>query len=454
MNRKVCLVCAYIGIASIIYAQKNDSINSLSAKRTGLIFHNEQISPTNKEINDKLRELEFEQKEILLAKYSTELGILLSAFGVIFAAFTIGFPIYAIQINKKMNKHLEKGKAEIWTKIEKLEEHAQTHIQEKVHEIDIICENAREIKKKLDAVSSHSIDNIDTDDTKSADYKNQAEIIEQDKKATDIQKACAKFYAKFFEGNFNAGIVQYNVIINKYKDEIAVSEVDKLGFYVGLCYYKLGKFKESLTFLRRYNKTTENVRCWYYLANCYLQLKEYNSAIIYFEKCKNDSSVKKEVRIMDNVLSGLGMCYLEIMHYDEALTHFKEALIAHEDIEDYINIAKVYISKAQHDRFLRDEWHVKESYFEGINTLMKGLEQCSSKLDVGSRVIIYTILGEIHLALNENVKALNWYKEILKQDESNLTAWLNILQLYREYETLDRENRTYFISKAKQLVCV
>ena len=56
------------------------------------------------------------------------------------------------------------------------------------------------------------------------------------------------------------------------------------------------------------------------------------------------------------------------------------------------------------------------------------------------------------LALNDYIKALNCFKEILKKEEGNLTAWLNILQIYREFETIDLENRTTLLFKAKQLM--
>lgn len=94
------------------------------------------------------------------------------------------------------------------------------------------------------------MDSIEIDEVNRANYRNQAENIELDEQATEIQKACANFYAKFYDGNYRGGIEQYDVIIDKYKGEIAVSEVDKLDYYVGLCYYKLGKYKQSLTFLK------------------------------------------------------------------------------------------------------------------------------------------------------------------------------------------------------------
>lgn len=452
MKKIICLMCICVGVASFVYAKESTLLNLLDTIKRESVILDKKLVQTEKKISYELRDLELKQKEAILTRYSTELGILLSAFGVIFAAFTLGFPIYAIKVNKKITKHLEKGKTELSVKIAELEESAQAHIQERVQKIDDIYEDAQEVKKKLDALSRHNMDSIEIDEVNRANYRNQAENIELDEQATEIQKACANFYAKFYDGNYRGGIEQYDVIIDKYKGEIAVSEVDKLDYYVGLCYYKLGKYKQSLTFLKRYNKITENVRCWYYLANCYLQLKEYHLTIKFFNQCLEDDSIKADKRILDNVQSGLGIAYLEIKDYDKALHYFRDALNTHEDIEDYINIAKVFICKAQHDRFLMDEEHVKEAYQEGIAILQKGLKQCSLYLDVKSFVSVYTILGEIYLALNDYIKALNCFKEILKKEEGNLTAWLNILQIYREFETIDLENRTTLLFKAKQLM--
>ena len=407
-------------------------------------------------LNSNLKENQLEQKEFFLGKYVSEAGILISALGIVFAVFSIGIPIYIYNVEKR----LQKSKRRLQQELVKIRNDAQKTINEEVQSVSRFCKTAKskveESFKSIYSVNKSS--GIEIKDSERMRVEEQVKRIEEDISATDSQKAVARFYDNFYKNRFYECKQIYQNIIKQYKDNIAISEIDRLDYYIGICHYRLGEYKDALLFFEKYHQiNNKDVKCSYYLANCYFKDKDYSKAIRLYKECLEQDLIKADNKILDQVYSGIGLSYMEIGDYEAALESLDKALQTEEDIDDYINIARVYIRKAERDSLVGNKLISQKEYKNAIIKLKECLKKdISSDNNNKKKIAIYIMIGESYWALRNGTDALIYLKKVIDLDENNLTAWLNLLQIYNaddSYDTKeDRKSYLLRLSKIKSII--
>ena len=138
------------------------------------------------------------------------------------------------------------------------------------------------------------------------------------------------------KGNYDEAIVHYHKAIRVFP-----GQVDTYHNNLGFISYKQGNFQEAILHYQNaiaYNP--DSAQSYYFLGNCYFELKQIDNAIIHYAK-----AIKIRPDYVE-AMTNLGISLAKIGKFDESLALFKEAIRINPDFADArIKMAKIFPEK-------------------------------------------------------------------------------------------------------------
>ena len=140
---------------------------------------------------------------------------------------------------------------------------------------------------------------------------------------------CFLFVSVFIYSETDEFFIEIENLIDNFKYEEAIklltskgleiSVYPKVGYYLGVCYFKLKKYELAENFLEKaYNSGYRNEYLYYNLGVVKFKLKKYKEALFYLKKSKNN------MFLADKSLYLIVTSYLKLGERDEAVEAYKE----------------------------------------------------------------------------------------------------------------------------------
>jgi protein O-mannosyl-transferase len=183
---------------------------------------------------------------------------------------------------------------------------------------------------------------------------------------------------------------------------------------------------------------------WFNLATISFYEKQYDSSIIYFTHALSGTQPDSFA-----IYKYLGSSYLMVKNYESSIKFYEQALHYHKDQEIVANLSFLYSTIRKYDNSLKlnttqtSNNSISANNFENIfnaaniayangdyKSAINYLKQCKELLQTNSDkaklLIIYNLLGQAYLKLNQIDAAKQVYKELVQKDPSSFSALQNL----------------------------
>ncbi len=175
------------------------------------------------------------------------------------------------------------------------------------------------------------------------------------------------------------------------------------------------------------NKYKDNSICYYRLGYAYKENKDFDNAIINFNKAIElnpyNSKYKDEIRNISNVEMLKGKDAYDLKDYQMALDYFNKALEY-----DPSNSAAMF-------RIGNIYYAIKE-YKKAANVLQGGL-----KINNRNYKVLYMV-GKCYVAMNEYEKALDFFDKTIEVKSNYMNAYFEKAKLYKNLSDIDKTIET------------
>ena len=175
------------------------------------------------------------------------------------------------------------------------------------------------------------------------------------------------------------------------------------------------------------NKYKDNSICYYRLGHAYKKNKDFDNAIINFNKAIElnpyNSKYKDEIRNISNVEMLKGKDAYDLKDYQMALDYFNKALEY-----DPSNSAAMF-------RIGNIYYAIKE-YKKAANVLQGGL-----KINNRNYKVLYMV-GKCYVAMNEYEKALDFFDKTIEVKSNYMNAYFEKAKLYKNLSDIDKTIET------------
>ena len=175
------------------------------------------------------------------------------------------------------------------------------------------------------------------------------------------------------------------------------------------------------------NKYKDNSICYYRLGFAYKENKDFDNAIINFNKAIElnpyNSKYKDEIRNISNVEMLKGKDAYDLKDYQMALDYFNKALEY-----DPSNSAAMF-------RIGNIYYAIKE-YKKAANVLQGGL-----KINNRNYKVLYMV-GKCYVAMNEYEKALDFFDKTIEVKSNYMNAYFEKAKLYKNLSDIDKTIET------------
>ena len=170
------------------------------------------------------------------------------------------------------------------------------------------------------------------------------------------------------------------------------------------------------------NKYKDNSICYYRLGYAYKENKDYDNAIINFNKAKelNPYNLKyqDEIRYISNIEMLKGKEFYDLKDYQMALEHFNKALEY-----DPVNSAAMFR--------IGNIYYAIKDYLKAADILEQGL-----LINRSNYKVLYMI-SKCYVALNEIDKALSYLDKTIEVKPDYLNAYFEKAKLYKSQSDID-----------------
>ncbi len=170
------------------------------------------------------------------------------------------------------------------------------------------------------------------------------------------------------------------------------------------------------------NKYKNNSICYYRLGYAYKENKDYDNAIINFNKAKDlnpyNSTYQDEIRYISNIEMLKGKEYYDLKDYQMALEHFNKALEY-----DPVNSAAMFR--------IGNIYYAIKDYLKAVNILEEGL-----KINTTNYKVLYMV-SKCYVALNETEKAFSFLDKTIEVKPDYLNAYFEKAKLYKSQSDID-----------------
>jgi len=226
----------------------------------------------------------------------------------------------------------------------------------------------------------------------------------------------------------------------------------RIHFYLGEIYLKMGDninaenhSRLGIIKCKEFNQNYINYNLYINLAKCYLQKKQYDTALNILKPAL-DSLKKHTDQISIGIcLNAIGEAYMLKKNYTAALDAYEQELAIHVEtknmngiVSSHVNIALAASNIARKkNEFIKKHLIATESI---LNTTQKNTDLLSE---------VYFKLAQINELIGEDSRALDYYKSFYQLEDSilNKEKFSQLNELQTKYETEKKENE---ISALKQ----
>lgn len=227
----------------------------------------------------------------------------LTSIAIIIALLTILFSFIIFFIGRRFYKDIEDEKEKLKVELDLFKKDFRTlksttikEAREMNNEAKFIIEelksyrtDAQKIKDEINELGKHK--DILKD---KADYseKQKSKVIAQsiafNKGATNFQRQLASAYDSYYSDDYTIALEKYIELLKNNKDEMTVTQLASIYYYVGYSYLSEENYDEAITFLQK--SLDININDYEVFCNigfCYQRLYEQNQNIEYLENAAN-----------------------------------------------------------------------------------------------------------------------------------------------------------------------
>jgi predicted O-linked N-acetylglucosamine transferase (SPINDLY family) len=288
----------------------------------------------------------------------------------------------------------------------------------------------------------------------------------------------------------------YQKAINQFKKIIKIDSKYIEAYYnIGTIFFNLSKFKEAVDYFNSAIAINKDYfEAYFNLAECYRNLENLDDAILNFKKClkykPNDfeiynnlglvyqkagqfdysfSNFKKALEINSDFFqayNNLGVLFLERGQLEESIIYFNKCIqINREFVPAYNNLGMALNKKRKYssaililEEGLKIDSNFKNIYanladsFKKSGKIFKAIEFLEKELLNNKGFEVLEALGNCWCSTGEILKGLDFYKESLKLNPNNLSAYQNYIFNLNYLENFRIEDYFFITDKIRTLL--
>jgi two-component system, sensor histidine kinase PdtaS len=211
-------------------------------------------------------------------------------------------------------------------------------------------------------------------------------------------------------------------------------------------YVDAEKFYQKAIALREVIGNKKGVALSYaHLGTLYLELKDIDKSLAYQNKALEIYKQLQDKSGLASTYVYIGNIYSDKGEYKKALDYFDNALVLFKEIDDVKGQATLYIN-------LGNLYAIQKKYNEAITCLEKGRKISEEYILIENKRKAYLLLAEVYEKLNENSKAVSYYKLYYAQKDSlnNIELTTQMAEIQKRYEDNAKQNQIEVLQKEKE----
>lgn len=258
---------------------------------------------------------------------------------------------------------------------------------------------------------------------------------------TEIRLALADLLKR--HGDVNGAIAQYRSLVDEHP------RLEPALFAAGILLMNRNELAEAMMCFRRIlNFNPGAFDAHFNLANCLFRQKKYQMAITHFRFASRNK------KLVERSLYLSAQCHLQLRDYDRAIVAMEQLVNYDENNISYQkSLAEIYSAAKEHD-LARDTWRLLAKlaperpefmvkYAESL-VQMKDFDRAEKALDNLFRmhpghIEGHRILGEIYLLKGQYPAAIEEFKRTLMINESYAAVYLGLARVFAETGEMEKE---------------